>query len=175
MPQLPSTPQPGLQPRLFPPSGITPPSNLPVIPPYGAPAPSTKPQTPATTPQPGVQQDKTSEAPKKGSAGDLFKGLMATDPAKKAISDFLDAQKRTWDKAPTGEKVAAGSAVAVIGAGAIAGILSDPAARKFALDQLNGQELPVPGVPSLKVKILTQSGGGAILQFDVMKALSGKK
>jgi hypothetical protein len=63
----------------------------------------------------------------------------------------------------------------VIGAGAIAGILSDPAARKFALDQLNGQELPVPGVPSLKVKILTQSGGGAILQFDVMKALSGKK
>jgi hypothetical protein len=54
-----------------------------------------------------------------------------------------------------GEKAITVSSLAVIGAGTIAGIASDPDSRRFALSQLNGKVLPVPKVPWMRVEVNT--------------------
>jgi hypothetical protein len=142
--------KPDFTPPITPPTTLTPPS---VLPPAGTTAPPRS-ETP----------------PRAGKAGDVVKAILGLDPVKKAVDTFVTTQKTQLDKKLSpGEKAAVVTTVVTIGAGALAGIWSDPAARKEALGLVNGQEVPVPGVPGMKVQVLTQPGGGAVLKFDLTK------
>ena len=59
--------------------------------------------------------------------------------------------------------------------GVLAGISSDPGARKALLDAVDGTELSVPGVSWLKFKPVTKGGLGGTLQVDVIKVIPGLK
>jgi hypothetical protein len=133
----------------------------------GAP-PSLKP-TPAGTP---AKEPATSEGPTRpGKAGDVLKALAARPDVKKWLDGVKEDQLRKLDKGTTtAEKVVIGSFVATIVGGGVAGASTDPAARRLLLDTLDGAEIPVPGVPWLKLKSHTAGGGvGGGVVLDVMK------
>jgi len=113
--------------------------------------------------------------PRAGTIGDLMDAVLAIPEAQKARDQFLETHKRRLGGLSTGERIAVGTTTALIGAGLVAGIWSDPAARKSALDMLNGKEVPVPGIPGAKVKILTDPGGGLILKYDLARVIPGLK
>jgi hypothetical protein len=61
-----------------------------------------------------------------------------------------------WRGLSGGGKAAVVTSLATIGGGALAGALASPDSRSFLLDQLNGRDLPVPGVDGLSVSLSTQ-------------------
>lgn len=93
-------------------------------------------------------------------AGDLMDAVMAVPAVDASITDLrmraTDRVRADWGHLPTGERAVTISAVAVIGAGVLAGAVSDPDARQILLTQLNGKVLPVPGVDWLHVEIGTR-------------------
>ncbi|MBD2517704.1 DUF4157 domain-containing protein [Nostoc sp. FACHB-973] len=60
-----------------------------------------------------------------------------------------------WSRLNTGEQIGVVSTTVLIGAGVLTGVFSNPEARRFALDKLNGQVLPVPGVNWLHLELNT--------------------
>jgi outer membrane protein OmpA-like peptidoglycan-associated protein len=124
--------------------------------------------TPSTLPPQGQATE-----PRPGKFGDVAKAVLKLPGVQKALDDFLEVQKTRLDKLSPGEKAAVGGTVAAITAGALTGVLSDPAARKSFLEAANGQEIPVPGVKGVKMQILTDPGGGAIIKFDFATVIPG--
>jgi outer membrane protein OmpA-like peptidoglycan-associated protein len=145
--------------------------------------PEIEPSTPESeafkppTPEKGAEKTpaRGPETPRPGTAGDVVKALMELDPVKKALAELAEKGKRDWKKLKPGEKAAAVTTVVTLGAGALAGIASDPVARRFALDAVNGKELSVPWVEGLKVQVFTSPGGGAVLKFDLATVIPGLK
>lgn len=89
------------------------------------------------------------------------------------MNKFDDAKaqlERDFDKPMPGEKALTISVSALIAADAVAGISSDPEARRTVLDALDNQDLPVPGVTWLKFHIKTKDAGGGIT-VDVYKLI----
>jgi hypothetical protein len=107
--------------------------------------------------------------------GDVLKAITKLPEVDRKITEFAEARKRDWAKLKPGEKAAAIGAAVTLGAGAVSGIASDPAARKMALGLLDGQSFPVPGVPGLTMKVQTQNGGGATLTFDLAEIIKPLK
>ncbi len=128
------------------------------------PPPPTDPLTsPAPTPPaatPAVPAGAGPATAHEAGAGDLMDAVMAVPAVDAAITDLrmraTDRVRADWGHLPTGERAVAISAVAVIGAGVLAGAVSDPDARQILLTQLNGKVLPVPGVDWLHVEIGTR-------------------
>jgi len=129
--------------------------------------PEPKPLVPRGTgpgsPYPGAEP----EAPRPASAGDVLGAVMdipavksGLDQLKKETKDRFSREQRRfsegWQKSSTGGKIgqaavltySAAVSAGVLG-GALAGVLSDPAARQFTLEKLQGKTLPVPYVPGL--------------------------
>jgi hypothetical protein len=121
--------------------------------------------------KPGQGPDK----PREGTPGDILKGILKVPAVDKAIEDFKKTQLDRFNSLEPGEKVLLGGTALVIGAGAIAGVASDPAARKAALDFAHGKTIPVPGVPGLGVQVLTKGGPGGMIQIDFIKMFGKKK
>ena len=101
-------------------------------------------------------------------AGDLLKAVVVElDPTlttlKTRVSDRAESEWRTLNR---GEKVGVISAFTVIGAGALAGIVSDPEARRLSLGLLDGKVLPVPKVNWLNLEINTK-GNNLMLGLHV--------
>jgi outer membrane protein OmpA-like peptidoglycan-associated protein len=143
------------------------------LPPLFQPGPALKsPTQPTTAPDP-AERDKPTRA---GTAGDALKALAATEPVKSAIKRAQETGESEWKRLPTGEKAVVVSTGVSMAALAAVGISSDPAARKTALGALDGLEIPVPGVPGLKLKALTSGGAGigGGIQIDVIKLVGGK-
>lgn len=113
--------------------------------------------TPAAAPDPaGAGAD----PPHAGSAGDIV-GAVVADPAVSAAltrlqTQAMDQVRMDWSRLNTGERIGAVSVTALIGAGILAGVISDPGARRLALDQLNGRMVPVPGLNWMHLEINTQ-------------------
>ena len=107
----------------------------------------------------------------------MLKALGATEPVKSAIKRAQEEAESKWQRLPTGEKAVVVSTGVSMAALAGVGVSSDPAARRTVLGALDGLEVPVPGVPGLKLKAITSGGrgvGGGI-QVDVIKLLEGGK
>ena len=140
---------------------------LPGVPPVAQPQP----------PAPAKPEPKGAEGPAKpGSAGDVVDALTQVPQVKKLIDDAKEKGLSDLGKLTPGEKVAAGGVAVPLVGGALAGIMSDPAARKTLLDMADGTEIPVPGVPWLKLKPITKGGAaGGMLQIDLIKIVPGLK
>jgi hypothetical protein len=136
-----------------------------LVPPWAQPGPAAPAAaTPAAGPTPA----------RAATAGDAVKALLGLPEGKRAVENLKAEGQRILDRTTTGEKVAGGATVVAIGAGAIAGIWSDPSARSTALKAIDGFEVDVPKVPGLKVRaVTTGQGGGAVLMFDFGKVVPG--
>jgi hypothetical protein len=90
-----------------------------------------------------------SAKPRAGSMGDLLTaGFKAFEkPITFLHTQVKDRLPRDFSKLQAGDIVVGIVTVVPIGAGLLRGLLPNPAARQFALEQLNGKVLPVPGLP----------------------------
>jgi hypothetical protein len=109
-------------------------------------------------------------ATRSATAGDLLKGVVKVPAIDRTLTTLQtrvsDRAEADWRHLKLGEKVGVISAFTVIGAGTLAGIISNPEARRFSLGQLNGQVLPVPKVDWLHLEINTQ-GNNLMLGFHL--------
>ncbi|BAY61447.1 hypothetical protein NIES22_15120 [Calothrix brevissima NIES-22] len=110
------------------------------------------------------------QTPRTGTPGDLLRAIMAVPTIDSALTSLQtqvsDRISQDWRRLSTGEQVAVVSTTALIGISAIAGVLSDPNTRQFALNQLNGQTFPVPKANWLRLEINT-SGDNLMLGMHV--------
>jgi len=133
------------------------PTATPTPNPFATPSPS--PSTPL------VPRGAGPNTPRPATAGNLMKAVLAVPVIdawiKTLKTQATEQMMRDWRRLSTGEQVGAVSSAAAIGAGALAGILSDPNARKMVLSQLNGRVFPVPGLNWLSLEINT--GGNNLM------------
>ncbi|QHT70498.1 hypothetical protein GXP67_29530 [Rhodocytophaga rosea] len=96
------------------------------------------------------------DIPKTASASDLLDAVLKIPSIDQAVTTLRDRAlitvSRDWRQLSTPAKIGVVSAGVLIVAPTLAGIISDPAARSMALDQLNGKVIPVPGVNWLSVE-----------------------
>lgn len=97
--------------------------------------------------------------PRTATAGDLLQAIMAVPAIDGAITSLQtqagDRIQQDWRRLSTGGQIGVISTTALIAGGALVGVISDPSTRRFALDQLNGKTLPVPGLNWLRLEINT--------------------
>jgi hypothetical protein len=122
--------------------------------------------TPSPSPAaPLVPRGAGPDTPRPATAGDLMSALLAVPAIDTWIMSLktraTEQMMRDWRRLSTGEQVGAVSSAVAIGAGVLAGILSDPNTREMALSQLNGRVLPVPGLNWLSLEINT--GGNNLM------------
>jgi hypothetical protein len=122
--------------------------------------------TPSPSPAaPLVPRGAGPDTPRPATAGDLMSALLAVPAIDTWIMSLktraTEQMMRDWRRLSTSEQVGAVSSAVAIGAGALAGILSDPNARQMALSQLNGRVFPVPGLNWLSLEINT--GGNNLM------------
>lgn len=111
------------------------------------------------TPPPLVPRGAGPSTPRAASPGDVARAALAIPTFRTGLSrleDFAtDRLRRDWSSLGTGGQIGVVSGLTVIGGGALAGVVSDPTSRSWALSQLNGRVLPVPGLDWLRLEINT--------------------
>lgn len=100
------------------------------------------------------------QKPREADAGDVAEAVMKVPAIDRAVTGLktqaLGQVKRDWRALSLGDKVVTVSSLAMIGGGALAGVVSDPQARSFVFSQLDGKVIPVPGVEGLGVEFNTK-------------------
>ena len=115
--------------------------------PPGLPMPSPRPEAPL------VPRGAGPERPREADFGDLVKGIAAVPAVIAARKQLNDQVGAILNRLSAGEKVATISTTALIGAGALAGILSDESARQSLLGLIQDRDIPVPKAPRLSLRI----------------------
>jgi len=130
------------------------------LPPLAAPTPGVAPPAPGAEPEPLVPRGAGLETPRAGERGDVMEAVMAVPAVDQLLTTLrlraTERLTRDWRRLSTGERALTVSALTVIGAGALGGVLSNPGTRQTALGLLNGRVLPVPGLDWLHVEINTE-------------------
>lgn len=137
-----------------------------------APNPLAGPQIPA--PGPLVPRGAGPEQPREGKPGDILDAVLAIPAVENATNQLRDQAKdqvkKDWNSLSTGGKVSLISVSAVIGGGALAGILSNASSRQFLMDQVEGKDWSVPGVPGLSFQFqLTGPEQRVMFTLDLAK------
>ncbi len=101
---------------------------------------------------------------------------MAVPTVDRALTNLrtqaTDRLSSDWRGLSGGGKAALVTSLVTIGGGALAGALANPESRDFLLRQLDGRDLPVPGVEGLSVAFGTQRDNlGVMFTFDVGRHL----
>lgn len=116
---------------------------------------SSRPAEPASPPAP--EGEGCPEMQELGEAPDILKSILRVLAVDRAITRLralvTEEVMRDWRRLYTGERVATVSAVAVIGAGALAGMTGDDETRRFALNRLAGFDIPVHYIPGLRFNL----------------------
>jgi hypothetical protein len=120
------------------------------------------------TPEP-VPRGEGPAIPRTAGVGDLLKAVLAVPAVDTALTrlqtEAADRGKTDWRSLSAGEKAAVITQSALIGGGAVAGLLSNPQARQFTLDLLQNRPLPT-GVPGLSLQF-NLTGPDQRVQFDL--------
>nr|MDZ8056752.1 DUF4157 domain-containing protein [Nostoc sp. EkiNYC01] len=115
--------------------------------------------TPPTASPPPASADPDPNPPKNATTGDLLRAIMAVPAINSGLislrTQASDRITQDWSRLNTGEQIGVVSTTVLIGAGVLTGVFANPEARRFALDKLNGQVLPVPGVNWLHLELNT--------------------
>lgn len=116
-------------------------------------------------PPPLVPRGAGPSVPRSAGGGELARAALAVPMFRSGLDhlgDFASERvRRDWDRLGTGGQVGLVTWMTIIGGGALAGVISDPDARSFALSQLNGRVLPVPGLDWLHLELYT--GGSSLM------------
>jgi len=111
-------------------------------------------------PVPLVPRGSGPSRPRPAEPGDVLEAVLAIPTIDSAIERLrgmaLERVTGFYRGLSTEGKAGVITSLAVVGAGTLAGVLATPAAREFALDQLNGRVLPVPGLDGLAVELNTE-------------------
>ncbi|HWO73922.1 MAG TPA: hypothetical protein VNN21_10230, partial [Dehalococcoidia bacterium] len=111
-------------------------------------------------PEPLVPRGGGPSRPRPAEASDVLEAVLAIPAIDSAIERLrgmaLERVTGFYRGLSTEGKAGVITSLAVVGAGSLAGVLATPAAREFALDQLNGRVLPVPGLDGLAVELNTE-------------------
>ncbi len=121
-----------------------------------------------------VPSEQPPTTPRSADAGDLLKAVVVKlDPTLTTLKTRVgDRAESDWRHLNRGEKVGVVSAFTVIGGGALAGIISDPEARRLSLGLLDGKVLPVPKLDWLNLEINTKGNNLMLgLHLDVGQLL----
>ncbi len=128
----------------------------PAGPTYGPPAPAGAGQGLPAVPTPPAPQPYDGDPGLReggGVSGDLIDALKATSEVQQMLGGLAARAGEQWSRlGPTGKVGVVSGGVAIVG-GVIGGILADPGRRKWAIEQLNGRVLPVPGVDWLHIEV----------------------
>ncbi|MFQ5814820.1 MAG: DUF4157 domain-containing protein [Anaerolineae bacterium] len=148
------------------------------LPPPWLPTPSLGPGRPAapggrvpTTPRaPLVPRGAGPATPRPAETGDVLRAILRIPAVDSALTrlraEATDRVRRDWRRLSTGERALVITQTAVIGAGAIGGILSSPEASQAALDLIQNRDLPVPGVPGLNFQF-NATGPNRMVRFTL--------
>lgn len=102
-------------------------------------------------PAPLVPRGTGPEPARGASVGDLLQAVLAIPMVQSGVTRLrIQAEgevRRSWRLLSGGERALVITQGVLIAGGAIAGIASDPAARQFVLDQVQGRTIPIPGLP----------------------------
>jgi len=124
---------------------------------------------PVSEPRPLVPRGAGPETPRPATAGDVLKAVMRIPAVDTTLTrlqtEARDRLSSDWRSLSTGGKAAVITQSAVIGAGALAGVLSDPEARQFTLGLLENRSLPT-GVPGLNFQF-NVTGPDQKIKFDL--------
>lgn len=97
------------------------------------------------------------EEVREASVSDIVRAVMAVPAVDTALTNLqtraLEQVERDWGRLSTGEQIATIATTAIIGGGALAGVLSHPDTRQEAFDLLNGRTFPVPGIEGLQFEV----------------------
>jgi outer membrane protein OmpA-like peptidoglycan-associated protein len=149
----------------------------PPIWPGWTPQPSPTTPAPPTSKAPQPPPGSTERGTREATAGDILEAIAAVPEVKKLIDEAQAQVEKDLGRLSTGEKVVVGSVAGSIVAGAVAGVASDPIARKAALDFLDGKQIPVPWTNGT-IYIVPKTGGGdvgGVVGVDIIKVLGGGK
>jgi hypothetical protein len=120
-------------------------------------------------PRPLVPRGAGPETPRPATAGDVLRAVMRIPAVDTALTrlqtEATDHLSSDWRSLSTGGKVAVITQSAVIGTGALAGVLADPEARNFTLGLLQNRSLPT-GVPGLNFQF-NVTGPDQRIRFDL--------
>lgn len=130
------------------------------------------PQIPASGPL--VPRGAGPDQPREGKPGDIMDAVSQIPAVENATNQLRDQAKdrvkKDWNSLSTGGKVSLISVSAVIAGGALAGILSNPTSRQFLMDQVEGKDWSVPGVPGLSFQFqLTGPEQRVMFTLDLAK------
>jgi len=124
---------------------------------------------PVSEPRPLVPRGAGPQTPRPATAGDVLKAVMRIPAVDTTLirlqTEARDRLSSDWRRLSTGGKAAVITQSAVIGAGALAGVLSDPEARQFTLGLLENRSLPT-GVPGLNFQF-NVTGPDQKIKFDL--------
>jgi hypothetical protein len=133
------------------------------------------PATPA--PGPLVPAGAGPETPRAGTPGDVLRAIMAVPAVDTALTTLrTEATQRVssdWQRLSTGERVLLISQGVLISGAALAAVFSNEQARGLVLNQLQGRDLPVPGVPGLSFQFnLTGPDQRLFFTLDLARLLA---
>jgi hypothetical protein len=134
--------------------------------------PAPAPLVPPPTPRPATLRDQLeTETARPASIGDLLDAVLAIPSVDSAVTRLRTQAegevRRNWHLLSTGERALVITQGVLIAGGAIAGVASDPAARQFVLDQVQGRTIPIPGLPVTFQFNLTGPDQRLVIGLDV--------
>ena len=120
---------------------------------------------------PLVPRGRGPETPRAATVGDLMKAVLKV-PAVQAGVERLRTQgegelRTNWESLSGGERALVITQGVVMSAGIIARVASDPEASRFVLDKVQGQNIPIPGLPMTFQFNLTGPDQRLLIGLDV--------
>ncbi len=113
------------------------------------PNPFSVPATPQRRPL--VPAGRGPATPRPATVGDVLHATLRIPAVQTLVTRLQEEAGRqvrhNWNSLSTGERALVITQGVVLGAGALTGIALSPQARQFALDQVQGRDIPIPGLP----------------------------
>jgi hypothetical protein len=101
--------------------------------------------------QPLVPAGRGPETPRAAAVGDILQAVVRIPAVQAGITRLQDQAsdrvRRDWSRLSGGERALVITQGIVMGAGALTGVALSPEARQLALDQIQGRDIPIPGLP----------------------------
>jgi len=101
--------------------------------------------------QPLVPAGRGPETPRPAAVGDILRATLRIPAVQTGITRLREQAservRRDWSRLSGGEQALVITQGIIMGAGALTGIALSPDARQFALDQIQGRDIPIPGLP----------------------------
>ncbi len=125
---------------------------------------------PMPTPTPLVPLGAGPSTPRAAGGGDVARAILRIPAVDSALTSLrtqaAEQARQGWRQLSTGERVLVISQAALIGGGALAGVLSNQEGRDFALNLIQNRDLPIPGVPGLTFQF-NATGPEQSIRFDL--------